>query len=102
MTHDLINDVWSAMRVGEYYGPTDLANRLGQPAEAVGRVLEFLAKYGFADRLTKHEIIVRKLPNGMRPGDALKVLQELMQGGQVNDIRSVADPARASKRLKAT
>jgi hypothetical protein len=102
MTYDLINAVWSAMRVGEYYGPADLANRLGQPAEAVGRVLEFLAKYGFADQLTKHEIIVRKLPNGMRPGDALTVLQKLMQSGQVNDVEKVADPARAPKRLKAT
>jgi hypothetical protein len=76
----MIDTVWSAMHEEEFYSPSDLANILGQPPYVVVRVLEFLVKYRFAERLTKRELIFRRLENRLGPGDALKALRMLLVG----------------------
>ena len=78
MTFDIVDTLWLAMKDGEYYSPSDLANSLGQPIEEVTRVLEFLAKYDFAQQVAKSEMLFRKLAGAIRPGDALRVLQTVL------------------------
>ncbi len=61
MTLDLVDTVWSAMHESEFYTPNDLSNTLGEPTEAIVRILEFLTRYGFAQKVTKWELIFRKV-----------------------------------------
>ena len=53
MSLDIIDLVWSLMRDGEFYSPADLANPHGQPTDTIVRILEFFARYKFAERMTK-------------------------------------------------
>ena len=71
MTLDLIDSVWVAMHESEFYSPTDLSNTLGEPTEGIVRILEFLARYGFVQKLTKWELIFRKVVGVPSPGNAL-------------------------------
>jgi hypothetical protein len=101
MTFDVIDTIWSAMQGSEFYSPSDLANILGQPTYAVVRALEFLAKYGFVERLTKREPIFRRLENQLRPGDALRVLQVLLGEAEANDAGRIAKVSEAPKRFRS-
>ena len=83
MTLDLVNTVWSAMRESEFYTPNDLSNTLGEPTEAIVRILEFLTRYGFARRVTKRELIFRKVVNVPGPGDALRILLTVVEDSPV-------------------
>jgi len=102
MTFDVVDVVWSAMGDDEFYSPSDLANRLGHTTDAVTRVLEFLAKYGFAERVTRREMIFRKLANTVGPGDALRVLQMLLEDVEVDETTRVANVSKTSKRFKSS
>lgn len=99
MTLDMIDTIWSAMQEDEFYSPSDLANTLGQPTHAVVRVLEFLAKYGFAERVTKHELIFRRLENELSPSDALKALRMLLGDADAHDAGRIADISKAPRRF---
>jgi hypothetical protein len=99
MTLDIIDAIWSAMQVSEFYSPSDLANILGQPSYVVVRVLDFLDKYGFAERLTRQEPIFRKLENQLGPGDALRVLGILL--GEADDAGRIANVPKAPKRFRS-
>jgi len=101
MTLDMVNTIWSAMQEKEFYSPSDLANTLGQPTCAIVRVLEFLAKYGFAERVTKRELIFRRLENEFSPGDALRVLQMLLVDADARDAGRIANISRGPKRFGA-
>ena len=79
MTLDMVDLVWSAMREGELYSSSDLANRLGQPDHAVVRILDFLARYRFAERITQREPIFRRLADALAPGDAMRILRALVE-----------------------
>jgi hypothetical protein len=81
MTLDRIRLIWSLMRDGEFYTPSDLTNRSGQPIDSVAAVLDFLAKYGFVEQVTQGEPIFRKLADAPAPDDALRILQVLAGGG---------------------
>lgn len=87
---DLIDLVWSAMRDDEIYTPSDLANRLDRPVYAVVRVLGFLTRFGFAQRVTGHELIFRKVPDAPPPSDALRILTMLLEQASVSDLKSLA------------
>jgi len=100
VTFDVVDTVWLAMKDGEYYSPSDLANSLGQPIEEVTRVLEFLAKYDFAQQVAKSEMLFRKLASAIRPGDALRVLQTVLQGGDVNNPNEIASLPKAPKHFR--
>jgi hypothetical protein len=98
MTHDIIDAIWSAMQANEFYSPNDLANILGQPSYTVLRVLDFLDKYGFAERLTKQEPIFRRLENQLGPSDALRVLQMVLGEADANGAGRIANVSKAPKR----
>ena len=98
MTFDMIDTIWSTMHENEFYSPSDLANILGQPSYVVVRVLEFLVKYGFAERLTKRELIFRRLHNKLAPGDALRALRMLL--GETDDAGRIANISEAPKRFR--
>jgi len=91
MTLDLVDVVWSAMIDDELYSLADLANSSGQSTPAVARVLGFLTRYGFAERVTKRELIFRKTLNAPPPGDALRILQTLAGGADISDVRKIAN-----------
>lgn len=74
----LVDSVWTAMRDDELYSPRDLADTLGLPEDATVRVLELLARYGFAERVTKRELIFRKLADAPDPGGTLRILEFLI------------------------
>jgi len=75
MERAVVDVVWSAMKDHELYTPDDLANTLEQPVESVTRVLKFLEKYDFAEQVTKHEMIFRKVASDPSPSDVLGVLE---------------------------
>jgi DNA-binding IclR family transcriptional regulator len=85
MVLDVVDTIWSAMHDNELYSPSDLANSLEQPIETVTRVLEFLKKYKFADQVTRREMLFRKTAAAVGPGDALRVLQTLLEDVRVSD-----------------
>jgi hypothetical protein len=91
MSLDIIDLVWSLMRDGEFYSPADLANTLGQPTDTIVRILEFLARYKFAERMTKRELIFRKIPTGPSPGEAVKILRTLRANTALNHARQVTN-----------
>jgi hypothetical protein len=91
MTLDLVELVWSAMQEDEFYSPIDLANILGRTVESVGRVLLFLKKYKFAEQVTNHEMIFRRIANNPCLGDALKVLQKVLSEVQVEQANFLED-----------
>jgi hypothetical protein len=95
----MIDTIWSAMQEDEFYSPSDLANILRQPPYVVMRVLGFLEKYGFAERLTKRELIFRRLENRLGPSDALKALRMLVLGGADNAGR-IANVSEARRRFR--
>ena len=79
MTLDLVDTVWSALRESEFYPSNDLSNTLGEPTEAILRILEFLARYGFAQKVIKRESIFKKVEKVPRPGDALRILRTVAE-----------------------
>jgi hypothetical protein len=87
MNLDTVDLVWSLMRHGEFYSPADLANTLGQPTDTIARILEFLATYKFAERMTKRELIYRKIPTGPSPSEAVKILRVLRANAALNHAR---------------
>jgi len=52
--------VWARMRSGEYYTIRDLANASGEGIGMVARILDFLTKYGFVDRVAGQESLFRR------------------------------------------
>jgi len=102
MTLDMVDAVWSAMNEEELYSPTDLANTVEQPTRAVVRVLGFLARYGFAERVTKRELIFRKVVASPSPGDALKILRMLMADAAATEPSRVANVSKTFRRFNST
>ena len=102
MTFDAVDMVWSAMADDEFYSPNDLANMLEQPLDTVTRVLEFLEKYEFAEQITRHEMIFRKVANGHSQVDALKVLQMVLGGYVVDDVDRIASVSKIDRRQNAS
>jgi hypothetical protein len=96
---DLIDLVWDAMRDNEVYTPRDLANRLDEPVFAIVRVLGFLTRFGFAERVTGQELIFRKVSSAPAPGDALEILTMLLEQPSESDARSVARLPRPKSQL---
>jgi hypothetical protein len=99
MSLDMIDTIWSVMQESEFYSPSDLVNILGQPTFAVVRVLEFLAKYGFAERVTRREMIFRRSENKLSPGDTLDVLRMLLGDVDARYARRIANVSKAPKRF---
>jgi len=99
MSLDMVDLVWSLMRDGDFYTPADLANTLGQPTDTIVRILEFLARYKFAERVTKCELIFRKIPTSPSPSEAVKVLRMLEANAALNHARDVANTSQTSRRL---
>ena len=99
MSLDMIDTIWSVMQESEFYSPSDLANILDQPTFAVVRVLEFLAKYGFAERVTKREMIFRRSGNKLSLGDALTVLRMLLGDTDAHDAGRIANVSKTPKRF---
>jgi hypothetical protein len=99
MTLDMVDSVWSAMQKGEFYSPRDLANTLRQPSCTVIRVLEFLARYGFAEQVTRRELIFRKLENDLSPGSALMVLRMLVGDAYASNAERIANFSKAPRRF---
>ena len=102
MSLDMVDLVWSLMRDGEFYSPDDVANIVGEPIEAIVRVLEFLVRYKFAERMTRRELIFRKIPNGPSPGDAAKILRMLRANAALNDASRVANISKAPRHIYMT
>jgi len=97
MVLDIVDAVWSAMQHNELYSPSDLANSLEQPVETVTRVLEFLKKYKFADQITMHEMLFRKTAATVGPGDALRILQTLVEDTRASDAGQLASVSKTSR-----
>jgi len=102
MNLDLVDTVWSAMMDGELYSLNDLTNTLERSSEGITRVLEFLIKYGFLERITTRELIFRKLPKDVSPGDALRVLQTIVQVADVKDAEGITSLPRTFRRFNPT
>jgi hypothetical protein len=95
MSLETVDLVWSLMREGEFYSPADLANIIGQPTCMIARILEFLAKYKFIERIARRELIFRKIPAGPSPAEAVSILRMVRANAALNEASEVA---RISKR----
>jgi len=95
----MIDAIWSVMQESEFYSPSDLANILGQPTFLVARVLEFLAKYGFAEQVTKREMIFRRFEKKLSPGDALGVLRILLGEVDAQDAGRITNVSNTPRRF---
>jgi len=102
MSLDMVDLVWSQMKTGELYSPDDIANIFGQPTDLIVRVLDFLARYKFAEQMSKRELIFRKIPNGPSPAHALKILRMLRANVALNNARRVTNFSRVPRRLNLT
>lgn len=98
MSLSTVDVVWSLMSDGELYSPRDLANSSGQSADSVTRVLEFLKRYGFAEQVTRRESIFRKVAHAPAPGDALRILQTLVNDNSVRETGRVVTRSDFNKR----
>jgi len=90
MALDMVDLVWSTMGNDEFYSLADLANSTGYTIDAVTRVLEFLTRYGFADRLTKREPIFKKIANAPAPGDVLRILRAITEDAGIGGAKRIA------------
>lgn len=86
MGDDLIDSVWAAMTDNELYSAEDLANASQQPTGVVSRVLEFLTKYGFTEKLVKHQPLYRKLVDSRDPAESLTYLQRIVSNRDLQDV----------------
>jgi hypothetical protein len=66
------------MQHAELYSLSDLAYLAGQPTDRVLPVLEFLTCYGFAERVTRHELLFKKSLNVPAPGRIAAILQTML------------------------
>lgn len=66
--------VWARMIQGRYYSIADLASLMGQPGSMVADVLEFLANYGFVNRVGAKEPVFTKSTGKFSPGETIKIL----------------------------
>jgi len=53
---------------------THLGNKLGERTDVITRSSQFLTRYGFAEQVMKHELLVRRSLKARPPGDALRIL----------------------------
>lgn len=88
MSRDLADLVWSLMADGELYSPEDLANSSLQPTDLVTRVLEFLARYGFAEMVVKRQPLFKKSSDVPNPGDTLTTLQTIIADQNLRDVEA--------------
>jgi hypothetical protein len=99
MTPETVDLVWSLMQDGEFYSPPDLANTLKQPIDTIVRILEFLEKYKFIERITKRELIFRKIPTGPSPAEAVTILRMIRANAALSDASQVANVSGRSRCL---
>jgi hypothetical protein len=99
MSLETVDLVWSLMRDGEFYSPADLANTLRQPIYTIVQILKFLEKYEFIERITKCELIFRKIPTGPSPAEAVTILRTLRANAALNDANQVANVSKTYRRL---
>lgn len=99
MSLSAVDVIWSHMRNGELYSPRDLANCSGRTMETTVRVLEFLARYGFAERVVNSESIFRKAAGCPAPGDAVKTLRMIVNDGGVLETGRVLSASRSRELL---
>lgn len=100
MTVEIVDVVWSAMENDEFYTPDDLANILSEPTDRIICILQFLTRYGFTKRLTKHELIYTKVADGPSPTTALKILQALVGNTNEGSVKRTESVASEFRRLK--
>jgi Fic family protein len=63
------------MTQGKYYSIHDLASLTGQPRSTVTDVLQFLANYGFVDRIGAKEPVFTKSQVKFSPGETINILR---------------------------
>ena len=80
---DLADSIWSAMRDRELYTPADLANRLNQTVPTIIPILDFLTRYGFAVRLSRHEQLFVKRARAPSPRNVAKIFQAILEDRQI-------------------
>jgi DNA-binding IclR family transcriptional regulator len=74
-----IDNVLMMMAKGRYYSVRDLANLSSQPQTTVAGVVEFLAKYGFVERLGVNDpLFIKSTKITMSPAEAANVLRMLV------------------------
>ncbi|MGA2626604.1 MAG: hypothetical protein ABSF63_06040 [Candidatus Bathyarchaeia archaeon] len=69
------DDLWAIMTQGKYYSIHDLANLTEQSRSTVAGVLEFLANYGFVDRIGAKEPVFTKSTVKFSPGETINLLK---------------------------
>jgi hypothetical protein len=87
------------MQDGEFYSPADLGNTLEEPICTIVQVLKFLEKYKFIERITKRELIFRKIPTGPSPATAATILRMVRANAALNDANPVANVPKTYRRF---
>jgi hypothetical protein len=71
------------MRDRELYTPADLENRLNQNVPTIIPILDFLTRYGFTVRLSRHEQLFVKEARAPSPRNVAKIFQAILEDSQI-------------------
>jgi hypothetical protein len=71
------------MQDRELYTPVDLANRLNQTVPKIVSILDFLTRWGFTIRLSRHEQLFVKRARAPSPRSVAKICQAILEDGQI-------------------
>jgi hypothetical protein len=71
------------MRDWEVYTPVDLANLLNETVPTIIPILDFLTRYGFTVRLSRHERLFVKEARAPSPRNVAKIFQAILEDTQI-------------------
>lgn len=77
-TTNPVDAVWLMMKNAELYSLADLRSVSRQTTDELVPVLEFLTRYGFAERVTRREWLLRRLNVPGAPRGTAAVLQAIL------------------------
>lgn len=89
-----IDSVWASMREGKYYSVQDLANASGCPRTLVANVTDFLAKYGFAEKIGRSEPLFTRAKLELSPTETIKLLECITEPEVAAELPSLKEPTK--------
>lgn len=82
------------MKQGKYYSVQDISNASGYTTSLVADVMQFLSKYGFAERIGIDEPLFTRVKLELSPAGTVKLLECISEQELVPGVPSVKDPVK--------
>lgn len=78
MDRSWADSLWSMMDAGKYYSIRDLTNLSGESQNTILEVVNFLAKYGFVERVGSTDSVYSKSEIVLTPSKSIEILRALI------------------------